>query len=83
MKHRSPAALAALASSFLLSGCILHGGHGGYHRPHGKHVVISGGHVHTTGCGHYAYRGRWYHAGKHVHGPGCGHHFSGGIWVSK
>ena len=68
---------AALAAALGMSGCIVHA-HG---RPHGDVVVIERGHVHTDRCGHYHYRGGWYHAPGHVHAANCGHVFRGGLWI--
>lgn len=69
-------AFAALAGA-ALSGCIVHARGPRY----GTAVVIPAGHVHTARCGHFYYRGAWYHCPDHVHGPGCGHIFKGGIWI--
>ncbi len=74
----------ALSAVLLLAGCIVHG-------RHGARVIIPGhigvvvrlpaAHVCSDDCGHYRYRGEWYHAHGHRHGPGCGHRFHGGIWI--
>lgn len=57
-------------------------GHG--HRAHlGVAVKIPVGHVHSDHCGHYQYRGAWYHHNGHVHGHGCGHQFVKGVWIIK
>lgn len=70
------ALMAALVTA-VLAGCVVVAHP--YHR--GVAVVIPHGHVHSATCGHYFYRGRWYHWHGHVHGPGCGHVFKGGIWI--
>lgn len=49
--------------------------------PYGDVVVVERHHVHTAGCGHYWYNGRWYQHPGHVHGPGCGHVYHEGAWV--
>jgi len=67
----------ALTLAAGLGGCVV------VAHPHhrGVAVVVPHGHVHDAHCGHYFYRGRWYHWHGHVHGPGCGHVFRGGIWI--
>jgi hypothetical protein len=62
-----------------LTGCIVHAHGHPYHR--GVAIVVPAGHVHDAHCGHYHYRGAWYHWEGHVHGPGCGHIHRGGIWI--
>jgi len=75
--------LMTLAAAVLLgtglTGCIVHAHGHPYHR--GVAIVVPHGHVHTAHCGHYHYRGAWYHWQGHVHGPGCGHFFKGGVWI--
>ncbi|HEX7898793.1 MAG TPA: hypothetical protein VF950_13600 [Planctomycetota bacterium] len=66
--------LMLLALPLFAIGCVVHG-HG-----HGPALSIEAGHVHSDHCGHYHYRGGWYHS-RHSHGPGCGHHYRGGMWV--
>jgi hypothetical protein len=39
------------------------------------------GHAHDAHCGHYHYRGKWYHHAGHVHAHGCGHVHKNGIWI--
>lgn len=67
------------------AGCLVHRGPGGLLHvhpliPHPR-VVISAGHVHSAHCGHYHWRGSWYHWNGHVHGPHCGHVLRGGLWI--
>ena len=51
------------------------------HEADGDVVVIERGHLHTAHCGHWLWRGRWYHRHGHVHAGGCGHVHRDGAWV--
>ncbi|HKS16387.1 MAG TPA: hypothetical protein VJU16_03690 [Planctomycetota bacterium] len=74
--------IATLAGAIVLaasmSACIVHAHHGGH--GHGIEVVLPVAHVCSVNCGHYQYRGRWYHHQGHVHGHGCGHILVSGTW---
>ena len=77
------AAAGAVLALVAGTGCLIHRGPGGLLHIHPLHprVVISAGHVHSAHCGHYHWRGAWYHWGGHVHGPHCGHVLRGGVWL--
>lgn len=88
MRFQARKTAAAALVALLATGCVPLGVAHLHHRrnhfdphPHGSVVIVKPGHVHSTHCGHYRWRGRWYHSGGHVHGHGCRHHFSGGVWV--
>ena len=69
----------ALAAGLCLGACrrhvVVH------ETPRGDVVVIERGHLHSHHCGHYFWRGGWYHHAGHVHAHGCGHAHRDGIWV--
>lgn len=69
---------ALVAAALALGGCLVHAG---VSIPLGPPVVIAHSHVHSSACGHYKHRGRWYHAQGHHHGPRCGHVHRGGVWI--
>lgn len=74
--------LGAFALAVSLPSCVVHG-HGHGHSGHvhgGVEIALPVAHVCSTHCGHYQYRGKWFHRGGHVHGHGCGHIFVGGVW---
>lgn len=75
--HRKLAPV-ALVAALALGGCVSHASVG---LRLGAPVVVARGHVHDVRCGHYTYRGRWYHAPGHHHGPRCGHVHRGGVWI--
>lgn len=62
----------------VVAGCHIHS-HGSYRGDDA--VVIEPGHVHSADCGHYYYRGQWYHSPGHHHGAGCGHAYRDGLWI--
>jgi len=65
--------LAMVMASAALSGCLVHGRHGG--------PATTASCSHSDSCGHYSQKGKWHHSEGHKHGDNCGHHLNGGIWI--